>query len=214
MFSWNAFCFWFLLFRHLGTNSLLAKVVERVRWSRTKSLLKKQHRNWHLSKLLLKYNQGSTNCFFLPSRMVEHGGSLENTENMKKWKTSAISPKTHYLWLKTAFTATVEKLRAWRTWSWVSSRCENITRNIEPWWWLRRWWRSPWSWRGCLWGTWWQKGEDQAHHGHGDRGLDGESNRSRHCSVDVLDNQSSGQKKRWGVWNNLMWYVIWLSTAT
>ena len=41
-----------------------------------------------------------------------------------------------------------------------------------------------------------KKGEDQAHHGHGDRGLDGESNRSRHCSVDVLDNQSSGQKKR------------------
>ena len=49
MFSWSAFCFWFLLFRHLGTNSLLAKVVERVRWSRTKSLLKKQQTNWHLS---------------------------------------------------------------------------------------------------------------------------------------------------------------------
>ena len=49
MFSWNAFCFWFLLFRHLGTNSLLAKVVERVRWSRTKSLLKKEQTNWHLS---------------------------------------------------------------------------------------------------------------------------------------------------------------------
>ena len=54
LFSWNAFCFSFLLFRHLGTNSLLAKVVERVRWSRTKSLLKKEQTNWHLSKHFFK----------------------------------------------------------------------------------------------------------------------------------------------------------------
>ena len=41
-----------------------------------------------------------------------------------------------------------------------------------------------------------KKGEDQTHHGHGDWVLDGEANRGRHCSVDVLDNQPSDQKKR------------------
>ena len=34
------------------------------------------------------YYQGSTNCAILPSRMGEHGVSLENMENMKRLKKS------------------------------------------------------------------------------------------------------------------------------
>ena len=41
--------------------------------------------------------QGSASCAILPSRIGECVVSWENVENMKKWKISAISPKTHYL---------------------------------------------------------------------------------------------------------------------
>ena len=41
--------------------------------------------------------QGSASCAILTSWIGEYVVSWENVANMKKWKTSAISPKTHYL---------------------------------------------------------------------------------------------------------------------
>ena len=53
-----------------------------------------------MRKGLWWWQQGSTNCPILPSRMVEHGVSWENMENTKTWKRRKISTrrlKTLYL---------------------------------------------------------------------------------------------------------------------
>ena len=95
------------------------------------SFNKTPHHKW---PGLLWFNQGSTSCAMLPSRMGEHGVSWVNMENMKYqpddlnhsiyYSKHSIMTQTLYLWLKTlrlskrwlktlyfmAFKATVENM--------------------------------------------------------------------------------------------------------
>ena len=92
------------------------------------------------------FQQGSTNCGILQSQIGEILENMENSETSTRWvKTLFLRFKTLYSWLRTLYFSTrwlkdsflqhlLMNLRnhniiAWRTWSRVSSRLENI----KPW---------------------------------------------------------------------------------
>ena len=114
-------------------------------------------------KLSSNLSQGSTNCSILPSRMGEHGVSLENMENIENgenmekmeninqmtWNTLLIIQNILFVTQNTFFGNQMTQntlyysfygdsrinrnRRARRTWSRVTSKWENIKQDVKLW---------------------------------------------------------------------------------